>query len=202
MKSLGELTHNLNSASEKPLKTEAITAGHWLHQMLKLFPDTGNLTEEMIKAMVLVFTQYPESMLKEIVNPLTGLPSRFKFTPSIMEFGQACAEIASSVALHDQRLRDHEEWVRQKALPAPEKAPERPCYEGPIENVKPGDILSWDRQEEYRLYMQKAHQITPKIWGFYEEYRDNGQRPFAVRVEAPKEKNQIPLPPENPNPFE
>lgn len=71
-----------------------------------------------------------------------------------------------------------------------QKSLDIPCYERPIENVKPGDILSWERQQEYREYMAKKHNMpNVKLWGINEKYEDGGNRPF--------DKSD----PEEPNPF-
>lgn len=68
----------------------------------------------------------------------------------------------------------------------------RPSYKGPIENVKPGDVLDWQRHEEYREFMKKQHNIKSiKTWGLDEKWEDNGMRPFY-----------LPAKPEEPNPFE
>ena len=77
-----------------------------------------------------------------------------------------------------------------------EQPPQRD-YEGPIEDIRPGDILSWRRYEEYREFMLKKHGIKNiKIWGQDEEYKDSGQRPFRLA--------EKPLPIDTPaiNPFE
>lgn len=60
-----------------------------------------------------------------------------------------------------------------------EKAP----YTGPIEHVKPGDILSWERHEEYREFMLKKKGIRDaRLWSLNETWIDNGSRPFQIAI--------------------
>jgi len=72
-------------------------------------------------------------------------------------------------------------------------------YTGSIDEVRPGDILTPERQIEYRAFMAKKHQMNNiKLWGPNEEYKDSGARPFAVKLPAEPLTKQ----PEEPNPFE
>ena len=154
----------------------------------------------MVQAMVLIFSQYPESTLKVIVNPLEGLPSKFKFLPGVMEFGAACAEISAAVELQKQRIADHERKVYYQALPAPERPAEKGCYEGPIELVKPGDILSWERHAEYRAYMEAKHGFDPGRAVDPKNWMDSGRRPFdTLSGKHSANQNQST---EEPNPFD
>jgi hypothetical protein len=57
----------------------------------------------------------------------------------------------------------------------------KPDYTGPIEQIKPGDILNWRRYEEYREFMLKKHGLKNiKLWDQGEEWIDNRQRPFQL----------------------
>lgn len=73
---------------------------------------------------------------------------------------------------------------------------EKEPYTGPIENVKPGDILHHTRFTEYDEFMRTKKNITnTKLWGFNETWLDNGSRPFQLSEKLEPEEN-------NPNPFE
>jgi hypothetical protein len=63
-------------------------------------------------------------------------------------------------------------------------------YTGPIEDIQPGDVISGERMEEYMLFMRTKN-IIPRQWGFFESWKDNGNRPFSG-----------PTPPPPVNPFE
>lgn len=66
-----------------------------------------------------------------------------------------------------------------------------PDYKGPIADIRPGDIITEDRFDEYRTFMVTKNVPLVKIWGFGEKYTDNGARPFRLSSK-----------PEEPNPFE
>lgn len=88
-------------------------------------------------------------------------------------------------------------------------APERPAgpdfdpggnYIGPIEQVRPGDILTFDRLAEYDAFMKAKHGMrTVRHWGFNENYVDSGARPFRL-ADKPDVSDAPPL--EEPNPFD
>lgn len=56
-------------------------------------------------------------------------------------------------------------------------------YTGPIEEVRPGDILEGARIDEYRLFMRRKHGIqNAKMWGLNEKWEDSGARPFGTKL--------------------
>src|ERR1700688_5011419 len=161
------------STQQQTYITNPKTASLWVRQLVKLFPTTNNeTTEEMIASMVLIFTQYPESLLSQICNPSTGMPSSFEFLPGLFRFKGYCEQRASEAA-------EHERLAKQgRAKPARRSDDSFVgCYTGPIENVKPGDILHCTRFDEYREFMKTKNNISTKLWGFHEAWRDNGARP-------------------------
>jgi hypothetical protein len=116
------------------------------------------------------------------------MPSSFEFLPGLFRFKGYCEQKASEAAQHEMRAKH----ARAKPASKPPEDPNAGCYTGPIEEVKPGDILHSTRFEEYREFMKNKHNIqNARLWGVNETWRDNGQRPFAVK-----------LPTEEPNPFE
>lgn len=116
------------------------------------------------------------------------MPSSFEFLPGLFRFKGYCEQKASEAAEHDRRSK------QGKAMPALRSDPFAGCYAGPIENIKPGDILHSTRFEEYRTFMKTKHNMqSVKLWGNAESWRDNGQRPFAKSLSAKQEE---------PNPFE
>lgn len=60
-------------------------------------------------------------------------------------------------------------------------------YIGPIEFVRPGDLLTYDRLVEYDAFMRAKHGMVVKHLGLNEIWTDSGQRPFqlAAKPEAP-----------------
>jgi len=78
----------------------------------------------------------------------------------------------------------------RKPIPVPYsdvKEDQRPSYTGPIENIKPGDVLDQSRFPEYREYMKNKKGIPNiKMWGRHEDWEDNKHRPFGGGWEPPK----------------
>ena len=174
-------------------KTPAASATHWVHQLIKLFPSTATeITPELVAALVKIFTQYEEKVLAGICSPISGMPVRFDFLPGIKQFQECCNAIAFEYAEHQRRLAGAK--LKPSFVPISEPKFRDGDYTGPIEDVRPRDVLTWERQQEYREFMMKKHNMKNiRLWGFNETYHDGGGRPFAVKL--PEEKPQ-------PNPFE
>lgn len=104
------------------------------------------------------------------------MPSRFEYLPGIFKFRQYCEEVAKEAQEHARRLAA----AKRPRAPYTAPAPSPGCYTGPIELVKPGDILDQARILEYREFMKTKgfHQI--RLWGVNERWEDNHARPFAV----------------------
>ena len=80
--------------------------------------------------------------------------------------------------LTEEERKAKELELRLRAHARLHPLPKEP-YTGPIEDVKPGDILTWQRLDEFEKYI-KTKGIKPKRWGRFEDYKDSGARPFAV----------------------
>ncbi len=67
---------------------------------------------------------------------------------------------------------------------------DRPSYTGPIEDIRPGDVIEHHRIDEYRAFM-RAHKGIPdaKLWGLNEEWVDSKQRPFQIATKPQPEKS-------------
>jgi hypothetical protein len=74
---------------------------------------------------------------------------------------------------------------------------DRPSYDGPIEDIRPGDVIEWHRIDEYRAFMKAKKGIkNAKLWDSNENWEDSGQRPFQIAT-----KPQPIIAPDH-NPFE
>lgn len=93
-----------------------------------------------------------------------------------------------------------------------ENAPAKPAgpdfdpqgnYIGPIEHVRPGDTLTYDRLAEYDAFM-KANKGMPSVrhWGFNENWVDSGQRPFQLAAKPEANPFEQPTLPPEPSPPE
>lgn len=167
------------------------TAVHWAHQLFALFPSlsTATLSFEFIEGVRQVLARYPDGVLANVCSATHGIASKVDFFPSLASLRSHCDQEAENIQIQ-------EKYVRMAANPrapraaAPEVNYKANCYNGPIEDIKPGDFLHFSRIEEYRLFMMAKHRIATKVWGLNERWEDTGQRPFDTN---PKEET---------NPFE
>ena len=126
---------------------------------------------------------------------MTGMPSRFEFLPGIFKFRQYCEQVATEYQEHERRVRE----AAKPRLPAPRQQPdESDLYTGPIEDIRPGDKLNHKRIPEYEAFI-RSKGIVPKVWGFFETWKDTGQRPFQPLSAKPEAKSD---PDNNSNPFD
>lgn len=181
---------NLNAPVPVSPKITAKEAINWVHQTLKLFPQANPPTEEFTAALVSLLCQYSIQTVAQALTPSNGIATKFKYLPTLAEFKKELDDIgaknfrrlAEAKMIRDQ-LEERKNYPEYKT-----KSP----YTGPIEEVRPGDILTWERQQEYREFMAKKHGMKNiRLWDFSEIYKDSGARPFAVKIPEtePEEKN-------------
>lgn len=166
-------------------KTTAKSAENWAHQLFKLFPSltATTLTSEFIAGITRILELYPEAVLASVCSPAFGIASKLDFFPSLAKLKSFCDEAAFELTERERRAQSG------KAIAGPRPDYFAGCYTGPIENVKPGDILHHTRFDEYHEFMKNKKNITnTKLWGFSETWIDSGARPFHDK--------------EEPNPFE
>lgn len=167
------------------------SAGNWAHQLVKLFPSTAAtiLTPDFLAAISAVFMEYPEAVLASVCSPSFGISAKQDYFPSLNQLKKSCEDAAFELGERERRM------AASKRKPVPKNQDDLSnCYTGPIENIKPGDILHSTRFEEYRTFMKTKHSMqSVKLWGSSEQWRDNGQRPFAKPLTAKQEET---------NPFE
>lgn len=70
--------------------------------------------EVFAAGLVAVMSLYPAHVLREVVSPTDGLPTRMTFLPSIAEVKQACEAVCIRLAAH----------ARAAQQPKPDRAPE------------------------------------------------------------------------------
>lgn len=174
------------------MKTSPKSAANWVHQTVQLFPPTQMVTEQFTATLISLFCDYPESTLGAALDP-KRLIKRFQYLPDLNTFKKVLDDVGAIPAAEAQRQERIAQQLKERVEPKKIKGD----YNGPIEEVRPGDILSAERQLEYREFMAKKHQMRNiKLWGPNEEYKDTGARPFAVHIpEPPKQQSEK-------NPFE
>ncbi len=139
--------------------------------------------------------------MKEICSPTTGMATSFEFLPGLFRFKHYCEQRAGEALDHDRRVREAVRPKRTEPAPRPSKGD----YEGPIEDIRPGDIIPWSRMDEYREFMLTKKGVRDtRLWGLNEEWKDNGARPFQISakpepvVKSNLDNQEAPTP----NPFE
>lgn len=166
-------------------RMEPKEAGHWVAQLLKLFPQAAPPTSEMVAAMVTLVCQHSRETVSKTFSP-DGIPSKFNFLPSLKEIKDALDDVASAPVIEAHRQRQLKEQLEERNAYAPQKP--RGEYWGPIEEVKPGDVLPFSRFSEYDKFMREKKGIQKvKHYTFTEEWKDNGQRPFQVKLQEEKQ---------------
>ena len=183
------------STNPTPSTVSQQTAAHWAQQLVKLFPSTAAtvLTTEFLAAVVAILMEYPEKVVSVVCNPGHGICSKQDFFPTLSQLKGACDNASFE---HQERFRrERASTSRPETKPAPD--PFAGCYTGPIEYVKPGDVLHYTRFDEYREFMRTKKNIpNVKLWGLNETWVDNHQRPFQVDIKPEAQiKEEI-------NPFE
>lgn len=180
-------------------KTTHKSADNWAHQLFGQFPSltSTTLTSEFTDGIIQILMLYPEAVLAVVCNPAYGIASKQTFFPSLAELKSACEAAANELAERERRA------ALPKAIPAKTHPdPLAGCYTGPIEQVKPGDILHHTRFDEYHQFMREKKNFTnTKLWGVNETWVDSGQRPFQLSAkpeEGDKEDQENP----QPNPFD
>ena len=165
-------------------KMEPKEAAHWVAQMLKLFPQASPPTPEMVAAIVTLACQYQRQIVIRIFSP-DVLPIRFAYLPSLKDIKEALDNAAAEVAGKDIEHRLIREQLEERKEYTPPKL--KPLYEGPMEEIRPGDQISFKRLPEYQAFMKNKTGVTPRHWGLNEKWEDSGARPFEVKI--PEEKN-------------
>ncbi len=147
----------------------------------------------MVAGMVEIFTTYPDTVVAEVCRA-TGLPTTAKYLPSLAELKTALNE-AQKTLLERKRFEAMEPIRRTADYMPPVQKP-TDTYTGPIEDIRPGDVIGYDRLEEYKEFMRRKHGLTVKVYPAGDNsHVDTGERPFASN--EGKKVNKL----TEPNPF-
>lgn len=173
-----------------PQPVAAMYAG----QLSGFYPQ-ANLTMEFLAGVTGLFMWHTEKVLKEVCNPVHGIPGYHKFFPSLAELKAFCETVAERQERHSRPAIPLQAINRNP----PEEAPIA-FYEGPIEGVRPGDRIHSSRLEEYEAFI-RTKGVVPRRWGYNESYVDSGARPFELPANpVPPEPAQSPQSPQAPSP--
>jgi hypothetical protein len=166
------------------MKTSPKSAANWAHQTVALFPPTQMATEQFLTTLVSLLTEYTESVLAKALDP-KGLIAKFQYLPDLKTMKDHLDDIAAAPFVEAARERSlKEQFEDRKKYPLPKQ---RDLYRGPIEEVRPGDLLPFERIPEYEAFMKSKGTQKVKHWTRTENWVDNGQRPFEVKIKEEKE---------------
>ena len=70
----------------------------------------ANDPEVYVTAIVHVLSHYPEDVVARVVDPMTGLPGRLKWLPSVQEVRAACDEVHGLQC----RIREYDERSKKQ----------------------------------------------------------------------------------------
>jgi len=134
---------------------------------------------------------YPEKVLARVCSATEGICTKQKYLPSLFELKEALD--ATGFTIHEEEVRRQ---IHTNFVAKPPEDPKEGCYSGPIEQIKPGDILHHSRFDEYRAFMRE-HKGIPKakLWANNEDFKDSGQRPFQIVTKPQTEQFEKPTPP-------
>src|SRR5258705_10052193 len=137
----------LPSKPENQISTTVLkprNCAHWVDQLQKLFPQTSvPVTVEFAKAMGEIMGLYSEKVIASVCSPIDGLCTKIEYLPSLAKLKSSLEEAASEIS-ERERLAS-----QPRPQPAPRQKPDKSyLYTGPIEKIKPGDILSYRRLRE------------------------------------------------------
>src|SRR5262245_15071896 len=92
LKAVQSRTRSTKSTTRFGIKAERVV--HYARVLLGCFRK-GDANDPKIytRAIVAVLSDYPEEVIKRVVDPRTGIPSRQDFMPTIKELKDACDEI-------------------------------------------------------------------------------------------------------------
>lgn len=120
---------NLKAQSFKPLtisaeqlpasmaRREALTS--YAAQRAKLLlgcyrTGEANDPETYVAAITAVLARYPEEVITAVTHPVTGLPSKKGWLPTVKEVTEACAEAVAPIAENEARLKRIREQMEMR----------------------------------------------------------------------------------------
>lgn len=143
---------DLLTSSTRPERPTLERAVRLATGLVALYPSTAKIDEMYVKGVAAIFAAYPADWAHEVVNPLTGLPSRSKFLPSIAEIKEALEAMGPPPPSPNEAIINHLEFLR-------------------IEQLKERlDAEQWERDNP----VARRRDVVEKLWrkGLREQMRE------------------------------
>jgi hypothetical protein len=78
----------------------------------------ANDPETYVAAVTAVLARYPEQVITDVTHPVTGLPSKKGWLPTVKEVSDACAELAEPIARNEERLKQIKAQLEAREMEA------------------------------------------------------------------------------------
>lgn len=158
-----------------------------IEQLIQQFPHFKP-TNGFLVGLSTMFMVYSETVIREVINPIHGIAGHHKFFPSLAELKTFCEGVAerqerfrlkSATPLADHLVNSASGPEKRVVMPS-RGVDANGSYIGPMDLVRPGDLIPGWRMEEYDLFMRSKGIQNVRHWGFNETWVDNQTRPFKL----------------------
>jgi len=129
-------------------------------------PDAGD-PEVFVAAVAAVFSHYPPEIAQRVADPVSGLPAKSKWIPSVAEVREACDRLhgenlrmAQSDARRHRQLAEREEWETKSRIPKAKWDALRQEFITPEQKMSPAD---WQAHAERLRYDANPVQLSPEL---------------------------------------
>ncbi len=78
----------------------------------------ANDPETYVAAVTAVLAHYQEEVITEVTHPVTGLPSKKGWLPTVKEVSEACAAVAEPIARNEERLKQIKAQMEAREMEA------------------------------------------------------------------------------------
>jgi hypothetical protein len=135
----------------------------------------ANDPETYVAAVTAVLARYPEEVITTVTHPVTGLPKKIGWLPTIKEVGEACDAAVEPIRQNEARLKRIKEQMEMRER---ERRGERPSLEqmqekygkdwgikaDPEPKRKSFKVLSWDEITAiYAADPSRLARLIPRI---------------------------------------
>ena len=118
--SLTQSTENLNAYNGK-LKHKK-RAAQRVQKLLSFYPDYSKVSPDYVAAMTEAFAYFSDDVQDSLLNPISGLPSTFRFLPVVADTLSAGRAVAASMSIHAKVavFENTDAWLAWQAVrPSP-----------------------------------------------------------------------------------
>lgn len=127
-------------------------------------------------AVIAALSDYPLDVVREVVDPRRGLPSKSKWLPTVFEIKEACEAVMAPRRREADRLAREEE--RKRTLPPPVDRTNRPTYAELRDRCHAVGLMIGDRKKPVAgvspAKIQAKYNISPEAWNTIPDAKVSG----------------------------